>query len=401
MDAGTPPNPLPRARAVADLSLADLLAREQELTRRWAIGLIAARPVGSLGSLPLAAFAATGPELCAGLLRSLGSELELEHLCESASLLRGLSEEGDAAALVTSVEALRGAVWELLLEAPSAVAASARQLGEIADRLAYVCSSLLAAALTGLDVPADAAPQPQPQPRTRVVADEAAPEDLATPPRIGATIAIFDERGEGVSPPRGDWGERGVGRAGALEDHLRAHEPAPSTAAAEEDIEIRDERREEGPGAWIGSIGRQLAQYSVDRRPFAVLLAEVLELERLARGHDADALLSRLERLLEDRLAVSGGRLTRERPGRYWLLVPDTDKLAAHNLVEQLLAAVAVGESRLGLPTSIAVGVAVCPEDGERAPALAAHADVGLYAARADARAAAVRAPRDGGGSTG
>jgi GGDEF domain-containing protein len=127
----------------------------------------------------------------------------------------------------------------------------------------------------------------------------------------------------------------------------------------------------------------------------------LLELDGLARGQDPDALLSRLERLLEDQLTASGGRLTRERPGRCWLLVPDTDKLAAQRLAERLLAAVAAGAQRLGTPLSIAVGIAVCPEDGERAPALAAHADVGLYAARADARAASVRAPRDGGGSTG
>jgi hypothetical protein len=38
------------------------------------------------------------------------------------------------------------------------------------------------------------------------------------------------------------------------------------------------------------------------------------------------------------------------------------------------------------------VGTAVCPDDGREPAALAAHADVGLYAARSSARAAGRRA---------
>jgi hypothetical protein len=35
----------------------------------------------------------------------------------------------------------------------------------------------------------------------------------------------------------------------------------------------------------------------------------------------------------------------------------------------------------------IVLGSAICPDDGLQAPMLAAHADVGLYAARSSARA--------------
>ena len=394
MSAGSPPSPPPRARAVADLPLAGLLAREQELTRRWAIALIAAQPVGDLGAVPLSALASSGPELCGGVLRALGSEAELERLRESASSLRELSGEG-AAALVASVEALRGASWELLLEALGVQTVSTRQLGEVADRLAYVCSSLLAVALARAEAEATSAAAP-----TAAEVVEDGPLEGLAPPRIGATIAIFDERGEGVSAPRGDWDEHRVGRTGALETRLRARRPVHESEA-ERDIEIRDERREEGPGAWIGSIGRQLAQHSVDGKPFAVLLVEALDLERASRGQDPEAQLSRLERLLEDELTAAttagGSRLTRERPGRCWLIVPETDRLAAQHLAERLVASVAAAQQRLGASLAIAVGSAICPEDGERAPSLAAHADVGLYAARA----ASVRVARGGDGASG
>jgi len=110
-------------------------------------------------------------------------------------------------------------------------------------------------------------------------------------------------------------------------------------------------------------------------------------------------MLARLERVLADELAVaSGGWLTRERPGRYWLLAPGTDRLGAVRLAESLRLTVAGGTTRLGGRMAVAIGTAVCPDDGERAPALAAHADIGLYAARAEARAATLRPPGEDGG---
>ena len=39
---------------------------------------------------------------------------------------------------------------------------------------------------------------------------------------------------------------------------------------------------------------------------------------------------------------------------------------------------------RTGVPLTVAAGTAVCPEDGLEAPALAAHADIGLFAERAE-----------------
>ena len=112
---------------------------------------------------------------------------------------------------------------------------------------------------------------------------------------------------------------------------------------------------------------------------------------------------------MEDALARElrpADSLTRERPGRYWLLAPQTDGPRRAVLAERLARAVSSSASHRGTPLEVAVGIAVCPEDGRQASELAAHADVGLYAARAagrssrvgrvGARLSALRSARDG-----
>ncbi len=41
------------------------------------------------------------------------------------------------------------------------------------------------------------------------------------------------------------------------------------------------------------------------------------------------------------------------------------------------------------VPMEVAIGIAVCPDDGTEAPALAARADLGVYSARATGRSIA------------
>lgn len=99
-----------------------------------------------------------------------------------------------------------------------------------------------------------------------------------------------------------------------------------------------------------------------------------------------------LERVLASELReAGGGTLTRERPGRYWLLVPRADRIGAHALASRLEHAVFAALAPRGATVVVASGTAVCPEDGRQASALAAHADVGLYAARWEARSGAGR----------
>jgi GGDEF domain-containing protein len=181
------------------------------------------------------------------------------------------------------------------------------------------------------------------------------------------------------------------GRVGALS----WDEPSPGLSGTPRaEIEIRDERGEEGPAAWIGSIGAQLARFERDALPFAVLLLELLEIERLRRRESPEELLrlaGQMEHALAAELGASSGSLTRERPGRCWLLARGADREGAELLAERLVRAVAAGASYRGEPLAVAIGTAVCPEDGRETAALAAHADVGLYAARSAVRAPSMR----------
>ena len=138
-----------------------------------------------------------------------------------------------------------------------------------------------------------------------------------------------------------------------------------------------------------------------------MLLFELGDVERL-RAEVSPAQVSRLtgevERLLTSELragdavaaAGAGGSaeagaprsLTRERRGRYWLLARDIDRTGAAALAERVTGAVRRLARQHGAVLEIAIGTAVCPEDGREAAALAAHADLELYAARAAARTA-------------
>jgi GGDEF domain-containing protein len=445
-------HPAPRARAVLDPALESVLARADDLAKRWTIALIGARPLDAMASVPLEDLAREAPALCAQTLRALQSDVELERLTGSgpgsgreasatARKLAAMAGARDGVAAVEAVEALRGVLWEALLDELSAP--SARLLADISDRLAYVCACALAATI-GASLPAvgasvagagdtvvvSSAP-PSPRPEHGVPGGGASSVPAEKWPLAGAVIV--DER-EGVQLARsGRFTSSSEAIAAGSQAHGgRSSEPerplpwdesppvapvdslarqrqsaweesppvAPVVSAAPrtppDEIEIRDERGEEGPSAWIGSIGRQVTHFESDGHPFAVLLVELLDLERI-RSLESVAELTRLSAQVQDVLAselrpLGSGSLTRERPGRYWLLAPETDRAGAERLAERLAAAVSSSLGHRGAPLEVVIGSAVGPDDGLRAPALAAHADVGLYAARSSTRRARGRA---------
>ncbi len=182
-------------------------------------------------------------------------------------------------------------------------------------------------------------------------------------------------------------------RARAQPSPQRPPEP-PEPAHSDAGIEIRDTREEErssDPSAWTGSIGRRLERYHEDRVPFAVLLIEVLDIERLARAEspqDLAGLTTQLERAIGMELRPADV-FTHEALGRYWLVTPETDAPGARGLAERLARTVRLAAQHRGAALEVAIGIAVCPEDGQDAAALAAHADVGVYAARASGRSIA------------
>jgi GGDEF domain-containing protein len=163
----------------------------------------------------------------------------------------------------------------------------------------------------------------------------------------------------------------------------------PVESASE--IEIRDVRREEGPSAWVSSVGRLLARHAEDGLPFAVLLVEIVDVARLERSetpHDLHGLVAKVESALGRGMRATD-QLSRETLGRYWLVAPETNGTGARMLAERLARLVRTSASHRGVPLEVAIGIAVCPDDGTEAPALAARADLGVYSARATGRSIA------------
>jgi hypothetical protein len=422
---------------VAEAPVDALLARADELARRWAIALIFERSLEQIGELDLEAVVREAPALCAPLVRALESDAELGRLADGAEPFRGdadsvgrlgaLAGARDAQAAVEAVESLRGVLWEALLD--ELHDPSAREVADLGDRLAYVCASALAAIVAGTSAagpPSKAADADAVAGRPGDVSGY--PSEVGGEPREvvggagqvgGLSGEVEGQRGGGfvegdrpIAPARAilvDERDQGgevsdPGSAGGLPSS--AFEVARGGAAPRivdtPEIEVRDARREEGPVAWISSIKRQLDRFDDDGVPFAVLLCELGDLERLRRAAlpgGISSLTGQIERVLAEelkRLAAStegrrgqAGSLTCERPGRYWLLAPATDTAGARRLAEWLVGMVGPLASRPWAPLDVTVGVAVCPDDGREAAVLAAHADIALTAARVHGRSIA------------
>ncbi|HEY5261888.1 MAG TPA: diguanylate cyclase, partial [Solirubrobacteraceae bacterium] len=175
-----------------------------------------------------------------------------------------------------------------------------------------------------------------------------------------------------------------------VDEHAQGTTVEPAQPLAPE-IEIRDVRREEGPSAWVSSVGRLLARHARDALPFAVLLVEIVDVARLERAetpHDLHGLVAQVESAL-GRGMRSTDELSRETLGRYWLVAPETNGTGARMLAERLARLVRTSATHRGVPLEVAIGIAVCPDDGTEAPALAARADLGVYSARATGRSIA------------
>jgi GGDEF domain-containing protein len=212
-----------------------------------------------------------------------------------------------------------------------------------------------------------------------------APGESLTPPEPPSPAVLVDE----LAPTSPDAGAQVTQRTESPRPTPETHgRGAVRPLERSPQIEIKDERGEDGPTAWIGSIGRRLERREQDFSPFAVLLIELVGIERLRHAESPEE-LSRLMGQVEETLARGlrpADSLTREGPGRYWLLAPQTDGAGAQILAERIARGVRSSASHRGTPLEVAVGIAACPEDGLQASQLAAHADVELYAARAAGR---------------
>jgi hypothetical protein len=367
-----------------------LIDRSDELARRWAAALVLERPVARMAEVPLAALGHDGPRLCAQALRALVSDPELDRLTgagpatgrERTAPARRLAELAGAAGptgTIAAAEALRGVLWEALESSLRDV--SGRELLLVCDRLAHVCAASAGAA-------ADAAAESSRQDAS--AAGEGAPADREQAPLLVEEISAPGPAEE----------------SSQLRTRAVTSGPPDATSAT---IQIRDVRGEgAGDSGW--AIGRQLERFAVEEEPFTVVLVELMERERIEEpGLDAESerlgeaiqqlLLEELRRppgeagwtasRVRGRSAPEAGSLTRERAGRYWLIAAGRDRAAGQELADRIVHAGASMRSSDGRPLALAVGTASCPQDASEAEALAAHADVGLFAARAAFRAAA------------
>lgn len=341
MTAG-PPSSRRRPRPVADAPGADPVV----VAKGWLLELLAAVPLEAVAAVPTADLAREAPGLCEAMLDAVRSDAALDRLSPGgdraalaarAGALAGARSAPDA---VAAVEALRAALSQALRTPGAADPALAADLG---DRLAHVCAVVAGAALAPGALEQAAAEPTEPEARVR-----------PAPAGVRAVPAPVPE---------------GVVRLD------------PFASAAAGDLTARQAATE----PWAAAITRRLERYADDGRPFGVLAIEVDEVDRLeavdATGSFAEA-LEAAERALEAELRPAD-MLVRERPGRHWLIAPDTTATAARELGERLASAVAARAFHHGLPLAVSIGLAICPDDGTSTDTLLGHADGGVFAARA------------------
>ena len=397
MPAGPTDRPT-RARPVADAPVTALIAGADELAKGWLLELVASGPLAAASGLPLDDLVRDGPALCAAMARALSDDAELARLAPDGDLTplaaraAELAGAHDPRAAVAAIDALRRVLWDAALaQAPRAPGAL---VADLADRLAAVCSTVVAAALAppadAPDVaerapgePPVAAPSPGDAPPAAGRPRDPAPDPLPTsPPSAGES---------GSRPP--DSPAAGVERLAEL-----------ARAASDDRVRVADlrtlirppfgEDEEEGddqspPRVADGDprthLAARAAEFVEDGRPFAVLLVELDGVEALLaaeRDEEVERAVTAAEHALED-LVRPGDALRREAPGRLWLTLPGAGPAGARALALRAVAAVERAADHRGRALTATVGVAVCPRDGADAEALAEHAEDDLLAAQA------------------
>lgn len=284
--------------------------------------------------------------------------------------------------------------------------ASAERIKELSERLATVSSTVAIIAAAAREAPSRERRSP-PEPPTsfeRPASSEMPPVPrYPSEPESPVALQPIPTRADGYMFTRLVDEHDSVDSAESLAPVKPQAPDAPAdshgaTELEQSQIEIRDVRREEGPSAWVSSVGRLLARHAQDGLPFAVLLIEIVDVAQLERSetpHDMHGLVAQVESGLGKGMR-SSDELARETLGRYWLVAPETNGTGARMLAERLARLVRTSASHRGVPLEVAIGIAVCPEDGTEAPALAARADLGVYSARATGRSIAHTEPPRG-----
>ncbi len=130
---------------------------------------------------------------------------------------------------------------------------------------------------------------------------------------------------------------------------------------------------------------RRLSRVVADGAPCAVLAVDIDDAARLLAGDvrgEAAAALERAERAVRGELRP-GDAAVREHDGRVWVVAAGTSVEGARALARRLSAAVAATATLQGAPLVASIGIGVFPDDGTDPAEIVAHADEGVFAARA------------------
>jgi hypothetical protein len=281
--------PFACARPVADAPVDALVARADELARRWASALVAARPLSELALLPWQDLAREAPALCAQLARALSSDEELERLLAPgeepgretrarsgpAGLGAWLAAASDVSSTVRGVEALRAIVWEAALG--ELREPTPRQIADLADRLSSISAALLASLLDRQPAGAWSTPGAVDAPGGGSIRYSS----RSVSPGVRRAVLI-DELNEATRPPAGARVAPLAGYAGAP-PHEQPRPPLP-TAPAERGRPAPTAPR---PRPWDTPLGPESPAGGVsDPKPHAGA-ADATDAElRVTRGRD-------------------------------------------------------------------------------------------------------------------
>jgi hypothetical protein len=223
-----------------------------------------------------------------------------------------------------AAQTLSEALWEALHE--ELIDPRGLRVAELSERLAEVSTAVASLArvdAAAISVQAQTQATPGDDATERPPTSERPPAgerpDAPAEPRSRVVSVEHDEHG----PSRASFSPRDApptreetSSAAVLVDELAPEETiAPPVSSAQEppaaleasvlvtpEIEIRDERGDRAAAAWIASIGRRLERYERDGVPFAVLLIELADVERL-RHAELPGEVARLTGLVETALA--------------------------------------------------------------------------------------------------
>jgi GGDEF domain-containing protein len=343
------------ARPVADAPIDDLLARTDDLAKRWLIALLEQTELDATPAILGGGLTADGPALCDAVLRALADDHELRRLepdgavAELAARVGQLSGAASPAGAARGVEALRRTVWAALRE--ELRRPDPDQVSELAERLALVCDTLLAAALESPAV------EPPP-PRHASAEPVAAPPPAEHPPvpaePVGAPQPATPPPRVSVEPPPPVRAEPVVARSAAGRPHA----------------------------LWVAALEDEISH--ADGLPLSLLLAELEDAERIlaaASSVEADATFELFAKAM--RGVVRGQDiLVRETDARTWIIARGTGRLGAVSLGTRVAEAVGAARWR-GAPLTATVGLAVLGEDGRTSTELIEAAEEARFAASA------------------